>query len=331
MKLIVGHIDKDLTKIILDLYPSALLINEDNLSTSFKIGYTGIEEFSNKEKFLELLLSAEEIFYYPNYSSESYNFYNILGTSRGLTEYFLRLAEQDSIKINRFNFLGEEKVSSDFENLLELADSRKSNLGPQLWCFGCSFTAGVGVDAEQSYPFILSKKINLPLNLLAKEGSSIFWASDQILRSDIRKNDIIVWGLTGKNRLPYVKDNKINIFTVHNPIENFTEKALSQLLIDEDFLSYIQLSNINQVVNFCEKVGANLLLVGLLTSPSDFLYLRKIKNYYHYHYKNNKYIDFGSDGGHPGPIQHQQFANKIENILILKGLINGHDPAKIIV
>lgn len=321
MKLIVGHIDNKLTDLIKLDFPSAVLITENNSELLVEVGYTGIEEFSEDEKFLDLLMSAEEIFYYPTGNIDNFDLHNPTASSQGLTELFLFLAQQEGIKVNNYSQFGEEQAFEKFNRYLAVTDSRKTEKDSQLWCAGCSFTLGVGVDLPQRYANILSTKLNLPLSVLAKVGASISWAADQILRSDIKKNDIVIWGLTVKNRMSHVINNEILNVHIHESARSPTEKLLQKVVLDDDLLLYHQLTSISQVINFCNKIGAKLLLVGLLSSDYDLIYLKNFKNYYHYHYRNNSYLDFGSDLAHPGLAQHQEYAHRIINELDKRGYI----------
>lgn len=315
MKLIIGKIDNRLTDQIKSEYPHAVLITKENQTTRVDVGYTGIEEFDTGEDFLNLLLTATEIFYYPPTDPTSFDIQNPTQTKQGYLEYLLFLAKQEGVKLNSYNCIGSEKTKNDSEQFLKLTDTRKKLSGPQLWCAGCSFTRGHGVAETDRYATLLSKDLNLPLNLLATSGSSISWAADQILRSDIRKGDIIVWGLTEKIRITYINNTTVTPFFASASAVTPTEKLLQRLFTEDELFLYYQLTSIAQVINFANKVGAKLLIVGLFTSISDLWYLQQFKYYYHYHYVNHKYKDVCDDGFHPGPLQHQEYAKKILEIL----------------
>ena len=290
---------------------SAMLITEDNVSTNVSVGYTGIEEFVDKKIFLNLLLSAEEIFYHPEtFDQIKFDFYNPTNSSQGLTENFLLLAKQQDIIVHNLTFLGQETVISNRKIYLKLSDIRKHAYGPQIWGVGCSCTYGIGVSVDQRYINLLGKRLNMPTNCLALPATSISWAADQILRSDIRKDDIVVWGLTAKYRLPLVVKNKINQLTAQSIdfIDEFDKKYLIQMLSDTANLDYRNFTSIDQVINFCNKIGAKLLLFGLLTDSTVFLYLQHYPNFYQY---SNEPVDLGSDNQHPGPKQHELYADVI--------------------
>lgn len=323
MILHIGKITRSLSDEIQSSYPTAQLITDQIDFKNIKIGYSGIEEFQDEEKFLELLLSADEIFYYPQSVDSDFNMLMPTASSVGLTEYYLLLAKQHGVIIHNFTLQCINKIEQDYTNFLNLTDTRKNIPGPQLWCAGCSLTTGDGITTKQRYVTLLSQKLNLPLNLLAKGGSNIQWAADQLLRSDIKKNDIVVWGLTSKHRLTKIENGVVSyVLASSEPkLTTLTDKAISYLLINDDYITYHQLLSINQVINFCEKIGAKLLIVGLIPAINDHLYLTNLKYYYHYHYTNNRYVDIGTDQVHPGPLQHQKYATTIYQELIVRNLI----------
>ena len=312
MILFVGIATSQLVELAKCKDTSAVLITEDNINTQVSVGYTGLEEFVDKNLFLDLLLSAEEIFYHPETFTQShFDLYNPTNSSQGLTENFLLLAKQQGVAIHNLTFLGQETIDSNRKNYLELADVRKNIAGPQIWGVGCSFTYGVGVTVDQRYINLLGKQLNMPVNCLAISGTSIAWAADQILRSDIRAGDIVVWGITCKYRLPWVLENKVNHASINwiDKAPRPYQKLLTQLLTDDSNLEYQQLTSINQVTNFCEKVGAQLVLLGVLTLPTDLLYLTNNPYFYQCYQYSNNYLDLGDDNSHPGPKQHQLYAN----------------------
>jgi hypothetical protein len=315
MILFVGLANSQLVDIAKDQYKQAILVTEDNVSANISVGYTGIEEFVDKKIFLNLLLSAEEIFYHPEtFDQTKFDFYNPTTTSQGLTENFLLLAKQQGVTVHNLTFLGQDTVANNRKIYLELIDIRKHVDGPQIWGVGCSMTYGVGVSVDQRYINLLGKRLNMPTNCLALPGASIAWAADQALRSDIRAGDIVVWGITSKNRLPLVVKNKINHLNAYSIdfIDESNKKYLIRMLSDTANIEYQNLTSIDQVVNFCNKIGARLLLFGLLIDPTDFLYLQHYPNFYQY---PNEYVDLGIDNEHPGPKQHELYAEIVCKLL----------------
>ena len=193
---------------------------------------------------------------------------------------------------------------------------RKTN-STQLWVAGCSTTFGVGVDDDEKYASVLSRTLNLPLSLLAQCGSSIPWACDQILRSDICKNDLVVLGLTTCPRITIFHNKQV----VHSGITTFVSdsKKYPELNIhqfDSDTKIYEDLCAVTRVINFCDKIGAKLIMIGLHAELPVSAELAKYKNFIFHNGKfgynfQDSYLDVGTDGRHPGPKSHQLYADLI--------------------
>jgi len=317
MILLVGTANEYLVNIAKSYSADAVLITEDNwnkLSRLPLVGYTGIEEFNDKLLLLNVLLSATEIIYYSNNTLTKFDLSFPTESSRGWLENILLTVNQHIPVTNlKSQLLGTEKVKSDSRMFLELADCRQTEK-PQLWGVGCSFTYGTGVESHQRYINLIESAIHKPISCLAAPGGSISWAADQILRSDIRKNDIVIWGVTTKERLTWCYRDTIYNITVNAYTKyKWLEKLVPQkIIVNEENALYQSLIHIHQVINFCDKIGAKLLLVGLLTNSTDLLYLHNLPNFYQYYNKNsNDYIDLGHDNEHPGSLQHQLYADAI--------------------
>ena len=132
---------------------------------------------------------------------------------------------------------------------------------------------------------------------LTKGGTSIEWAKDQILRSDIKKNDIVIWGLTQEVRAPRAINGQLA--TENDP----------NILLNETSL-YRALSSVHQVVNFCKKISAQLVIFPIICSENLQLLIHNLDEYYQLPYQT-KFLDIGTDSIHPGPIQHQVWAEFI--------------------
>ena len=90
----------------------------------------------------------------------------------------------------------------------------RTNNSPVLWTAGCSVTYGTGVEYSSRWGSLLASYLNLPEVTLSQGGSSIFWAADQLLRSDIRPGDIVVWGLTNVPRISISKNWNFTSVTI---------------------------------------------------------------------------------------------------------------------
>lgn len=232
-------------------------------------------------------------------------------------------------------------------NLIWLADERKSD-APQVWTAGCSFALGVGVDAHQRYGQIVAETLGMEVSFLSILGSSIPWAADQILRSDIRKGDIVIWGLTNISRYVTFKNNIfVNVlpetFTMNlKPIELATysgetrqhvidyyknyqqgidqwsdkdKKQMESDLLNEDRLMQA-VQSIHQVNNFCNKVGAEFVVFIHHLNLPEFqqFVIDRISNLDSY-LDARPEVDKGTNGTHPGPLSHKRWAEDILEVL----------------
>jgi hypothetical protein len=209
------------------------------------------------------------------------------------------------------------------KDLIRLSEYRKTN-DSQLWGVGCSFTLGTGVTVTDRYIQLISDEFDLPLNILAESGSSIPWAADQILRSDIRENDIVIWGLTSPERFTYY-DTSVHHINYHS--NKLVYKLVPEVFLVSEHLTYQAVISVLQVVNFCSKIKAKLLIGGLLVTSELTEFLEStVKEYFlcvpHYQIHGlGNYIDLGLDNVHPGPLQHKLYAENFINELILRKYI----------
>lgn len=207
------------------------------------------------------------------------------------------------------------------ENINSLFNKRATD-SSVVWVVGCSITAGMGVLDEQRYGYHVAKELQLPEVLLAKPGASIFWAADQILRSDVKKGDKVIWGITSTSRIDIAKQFDLISLPITEYIKlNKREQYWNIEYFDSPTQVITNLRYILQVSNYCEKVGAELYLINLLDPTwTDLAFSKKI-NYINltrtFDHVTNKfnYLDLGTDNDHPGPLQHKEYAQQILNFI----------------
>jgi hypothetical protein len=199
--------------------------------------------------------------------------------------------------------------------MLDLADERKTER-TQLWVAGCSISHGIGVDPDQRYGQLLSEQLDLPVSFLTRGGSSIQWAADQILRSDIRSGDTVVWGLTGFCRFPYYSHGHVrHILTTYYELHPEFNQVINIERLDEDNMVYQSLRHIHAVINFCKKIQARLFLFGLLIDNHTLKWTADLPNYTQFYgcfgFDQGLFQDLGTDNEHPGPGMHQWYCNQM--------------------
>jgi hypothetical protein len=307
--LFVGDNDEQLAITAQKKDPTAWLIDHNNYENFLLINpvkditvYTSYSDLPSitptRAVFFEILKKVDNIFYCPpvKWSDHSDNF--SWNGNKSITEYFLCLTALIKNNVNELQLT----YCQDF-NYLALAELRKTEKR-QIWVAGCSIAHGVGVEASQKFGTVISNKLNLPVSHLTKGGSSIEWAKDQILRSDIRKNDIVIWGLTSEVRAPLAVNGKVSLEKDPN------------ILLNETSL-YRAVTSVNQVVNFCKKISAQLILLPIRCSEQLQLQIFQLDEYYQLQYCT-QFLDLGTDNLHPGPAQHQEWADVVCQILTEK-------------
>ena len=327
LTIFIGDVDKSLADSAQIYDPTAFLIDYDNCENFLDFDleqdttiYTSLGDLpKDLTMAIKLLNLADEMIYCPPKSwSDRKIIDTVYPTSclQGLTEDLLFNLPPD-IKISNLN------LRSTRSDPIKLVDNRLTDQA-QLWVAGCSISHGDGVSSCQKYGYLISSELDMQCSFLTQSGSSIQWAADQILRSDIRAGDTVIWGITSNERVPYVHDDKL----MHIINTNYTiEKNLEYILPEKTLLSentfYQNIYAIDHVINFCEKAQAKLLIIGILTSPSTLRYLSDKKQYHHYIYNqkfsNNRlasyFKDLGTDNIHPGPEQHNLYKEFILSLI----------------
>jgi hypothetical protein len=327
VRIYVGDVTQELAKSAKSYNPTAFLIDHSNykefLTTEYSsdiVVFTALGDLpKDLEIFYNILLKADEIVYFPpNHWSGNQVLTNVDPTMsiQGLTENILLI-------ISNHRPVENIEVCYLKNHLAKLVDLRKTDKS-QLWIAGCSISHGTGVDPGQRYGQLIAKELGLECSFLTKPGSSIQWAADQLLRSDIRPGDVVVWGITDSCRLSYVYNNQYlpgincNTYTEYPEIEKIV--PFSELFSENTL--YNNICSIEKVINFCKKIDVNLGMLGILpTMPNFYRYIKSKPGYIDFPYKikwrNNstkeQYQDLGTDNEHPGPVQHQHYKTFIQN------------------
>lgn len=304
--LYVGDVTEYLSVVALKADPTATLITDsaiDNISPGTY--YTSIGDVGGLTNFAKVLRQADQIVYAPP-DKWSDSFFGKSKMQIWTEDYLKSFVHFRPIKNLPAGLV--TQVPENKSTILQLSDVRKITQ-PQLWVAGCSYTHGDGVQSNQRYGQLLADKLNLSVSFLSQSGSSITWAADQILRSDLKENDILVWGLTSVPRINYFENNMIH--HAYPGVKNFEKFFVDH---QEDIL-YKSLTSVYQVMNFCKKIKVDLFLVDLLNLDLKYylkddievlcligLWGRDI---------DTKFLDYGDDGAHPGVKTHEFYAEEI--------------------
>jgi hypothetical protein len=303
LKVLIGDNTRYLSLLSTKKDPLAFLCTNDNVdavtsgTVYFSLGDLSIQNFH------QLIKQADVVEYFPPTVWSS--------------------AELEDYTLIQLNFLSHHKEIKNFKctqypiKSFLLADQRKTD-NRQVWVVGCSLSHGVGVSESERYGHLISTKLGLPVSFLTCPGSSIPWAADQILRSDIRKDDIVIWGLTGCGRFSFV-DEENYLYHVTN---SYNVSDEFKLLFKENFLVSNHLlqdaiTKIAQVTQTLDRLAIKYILgvFPLNDKQREKQFLQHVsqnKNsllLYHHH----GLIDLGSDNSHPGPKHHKWCADTILN------------------
>jgi len=229
--------------------------------------------------------------------------------------------------------------------IIELEDLRKTE-SQQVWIAGCSYPFGSGNRRNNrgvSYGTIVAERLNLPFSMISQPGSAIDWAADQILRSDIQKDDIVIWGITGVARKLWFENGeyyRLGTDRLRDPDLNKDQQLFFFNLLDSDAMVHLAIQHILQVISYCNKIGANLVIVAhyelskkdhaelladflkvldcyteLLTFSNDkkinFNFMKIITERIPFRSFAPNYLDYGDDGTHPGIKTHTVWAEAI--------------------
>ena len=305
----VGDVGEYLSILCHSVDPDAKLITDKNFANLTPgTYYTSVADVNTIANFGSVLRQANKIVYAPpDQWSDQHIKKNKM---QDWTEDYLNIFR---FKCQVENFKPKVKINKD--TALHLVDQRKTQQ-TQLWVAGCSISHGVGVTKQTRYGQLLANQLNVPVSFLTYPGSSIVWAADQFLRSDIRSGDIVVWGVTGWSRTPFFINNTLaHVFA--RKLEKYSKhyNLVNVDTLTSDHLFYQSLISIFQVITFCQKINAKLVIASLLDEDvceylqdqPNFIMLYKLWG----RKITELFIDLGSDGMHPGHITHQFYADQI--------------------
>ena len=334
--LIIGNTSLELAEWAKLNFPKSQLLTDNNFLMSLDTDddfYTSLADLTQQNLIKAIQISKRVI-------------YKNIGAWMDLQ--FKESTEQLLYRSNRLieNFTLND-VDRDPGNVLWNVDSRQNN-DNQLWIVGGSNDQGVGLLPNQErYGDLIAKNLRMPVTFLTCPGTSIYWGADQILRSDVKKGDIIIWGLPGINRYVVYKNNvEINVYNdifndnqidyrkilvgqEHRPnivllfsrlekyIKNISKQDKHDLelgQLSEDRLMYA-IKAIFQVINFCKKLDVKLVFFLYPISTQEFdnfliRYIGLLDNFLHYDVEKSL-IDFASDNMHSGPESHRMWADTV--------------------
>ena len=304
--LFIGQTDPDSLQDYYQIDKEARWINLDNvndflqgkLDKQYGVFYTSVTDLGqNLEIFSKVCFNCDEIVYSPPKIWDN-------DISAKNTRRYLNLVNQKK-KIKNYSVITD---AIEFR----LNDTRKTD-DSQLWIAGCSCSSAVGVNDDERWGHLLSKKSNLPVSFLAQAGTGNRFQIDQILCSDIRESDIIVLQLTSLARYDYFVGHTEHLNHSHYPMMEMVyplDRLTEHDVLEKTIRSFAKLKN------FCHKINAKLVLFNEWAIREWEIYDKLMLDYFHTNFDNfyqleynGKFIDLGTDNEHPGPKSHQRYAD----------------------
>jgi hypothetical protein len=180
---------------------------------------------------------------------------------------------------------------------------------PTLWVFGCSHSAGVGLEkTDMRYGEIMSQQLNLPLKLIAKPGSSTQWSFRHLMSANINKHDTVVWQLTSPPRISIFDGTAVN--------EIMLSRTNNQHLLEiynDNQIFFNQLTILNAGVKYLRSLGVKFVVTTYDVGP-DIAYRNEYIQYPEYCYCPDFVVDFAPDG-HFGHLSHKRLAHALLNYI----------------
>lgn len=193
--------------------------------------------------------------------------------------------------------------------------------GFKIMSIGCSNTEGVGVNDNETWPHIFSRKFSDGVNMNFGTGGR---SNDFICRTLITYHDIIKPDLV---LIMYTFTHRREIYTKDNFIEPYTPTSVWGRLLETEegveiqkSMDYLQ----NEHSDFINWYKNHLLIKYFLESKKTNWIWNGIHLRNEYVDSNRfdgeyaPYIDKGVDNIHPGPKTNEKYANTLYNFLVLK-------------
>lgn len=315
--MLVGDVTSDLADAAKALDAGAQLLTQTDIGAlADGVYYISLGDCSNYRQFVDRLHQAQHLIYAPppRWSDSDSNGQSLM---RQWTEWAL-FYFRSHVRVDNINFA----VPSASEKILHLVDGRRSS-SAQLWIAGGSDAHGVGVASDQRFGDLLAKDLCVDVSWLTAPGASMEWLADQISRSDMRSGDILVWSTVPGARFAFFCNNCLHHVTVslYQRDPSFVGEIDMDQLANDNTLLYRSISSVDRVRNLCAKLGVTLVLAGLASREQYITYLASLPEYVHLQGRfglnqHDNYVDFGSDGEHPGPQMHAWYAAKIKTKIL---------------
>ena len=256
---------------------------------------------------------------------------DLVGNTQYNTEAYTNLAYQiiqhypercsDVDQLKDLLVYGQFNYHYNFEKLIPDTNKEK------LWIMGCSFSSRVRpefidlygrvpeniqyVEDHERWGYIVAQELNSEELNMAFAGSSVYDGLRRIIESDAKKGDKLIWQITSEVRqtVPY-PDGMISSILSGGGDAIYKYKPLTDYINTLD-QTLSNLMHIRLGMEYCRKQGIDLYIVNML---GDHEWLKRFCQdckYLNLYRHMPDYIDYGSDGSHPGPKQNAEYAKEI--------------------
>ena len=312
LMIIVGDSSSYLSDYAKSIDKNAYLVDYTNINEDHQgVVYTSIGDLGIKD-FVKFLSNATEIRFYPPP--------NGIWTDKGSihTKYSMAwLSIYYCTILSTINNIPLHTAFTDEYKFTPILPKPRISDSSNLWIAGCSTTAAAAIDQNQVWWKPAQKYLNLPVIDLSVSGSSISYASDQLIRADLKKGDKIIWGLTTSERFYWYSKNSIELIGAgYYKIYKEFDNIVPQTVLLEDHWATESLAAVYRLENVCNKIGIDLLMVGIhanieinamLCSKSNYIIANGMSGLDW----DSDFLDFGTDGLHPGPLTHKEYGRKV--------------------
>lgn len=288
---IIGDVDQSLSSYSKSLYPDAVHIDLACINNTIRFYSLGD---MTMERFIIHLLESDKIIFH---NKEQWSDDSLKDTTQSILYIFCAVGFAN--KVFKFDYQNYEFVKNPIftdcvnfdkddhkytvdlqkitnfnpKNYNGLVDYRKTQSLPQFWIAGCSYANGSYLpNMEDRYGQLVADHYGWKCSFLSRGGSSIDFAADQIIRSDIRKGDVVIVGLTGVERCSWFVSNKQ--VDVNAGVERLDKlkpelselykggdiNLLSKIRVDDARINFAE-RHVNQIVAQCKKSNAILVLM----------------------------------------------------------------------
>lgn len=233
-----------------------------------------------------------------------------------------------SIEFVKNNFIDGEDITKDTLNFLSFVNTKlhvknfphnnilsfadhpdiKERLDTcTLWVYGCSHSHGTGLrNSSESYGSHLANYLKLPLKLITKPGSSTHWSLRQLVNSNLKQDDIVIWQITSPYRLSYFNEKHVQEIV----LSNSNNRNLIETYTNEQCF-FLQLSYLNIGVRYLRSIGVKFIVVSVDSRDMEFNF--GYSQYPEFYCATDFAVDKGTDNLHFGPLSHKNLALSLLN------------------